>query len=39
MWIETKYGGSIDFAASKDPEVEKFEPEDIIIKTLRTIEL
>ena len=39
MWVETKDGGSIDFAASKDPEVGKFEPEDIIIKTLRTIKL
>ena len=39
MWVETKDKGSIDFAASKDPEVEKFEPEDIIIKTLRTIKL
>jgi hypothetical protein len=39
MWVETKDGGSIDFAAGKDPEVGKFEPEDIIIKTLRTIKL
>lgn len=39
MWVETKDGGSIDFTAGKDPEVGKFEPEDIIIKTLRTIKL
>lgn len=37
MWIETKTQGSIDYAASKDPEVSEYEPEDIIIKTLRTI--
>jgi hypothetical protein len=37
MWVETKTQGSIDYAASKDPEVSEYEPEDIIIKTLRTI--
>ena len=39
MWVETKTQGSIDYAASKDPEVSEYEPEDIIIKTLRTIVL
>lgn len=37
MWVETKTQGSIDYAASKDPEVSEYEPEDIIIRTLRTI--
>lgn len=37
MWVETKTQGSIDYTASKDPEVSEYEPEDIIIKTLRTI--
>ena len=37
MWVETKTQGSIDYAASKDPEVSEYESEDIIIKTLRTI--
>jgi len=37
IWVETKTQGSIDYAASKDPEVSEYEPEDIIIKTLRTI--
>jgi hypothetical protein len=39
FWVETKTQGSIDYAASKDPEVSEFESEDIIIKTLRTINL
>ena len=39
MWVETKTQGSIDYTASKDPEVSEYEPEDIIIKTLRTIVL
>lgn len=39
FWVETKTQGSIDYAASKDPEVNELEPEDIIIKTLRTIRL
>jgi len=39
FWVETKTQGSIDYAASKDPEVSELEPEDIIIKTLRTIKL
>ena len=39
FWVETHNQGSIDYAASKDPEVSKFEPEEIIIKTLRTIKL
>lgn len=39
FWVETKTQGSIDYAASKDPEVSELEPEDIIIKTLRTIRL
>jgi hypothetical protein len=39
FWVETHNQGSIDYAASKDPEVNKFEPEEIIIKTLRTIKL
>ena len=39
FWVETKTQGSIDYAASKDPAVNEFEPNDIIIKTLRTIRL
>ena len=39
FWVETKTQGSIDYAASKDPEVSEFESEDIIIKTLRTINI
>ena len=39
FWVETKTQGSIDYAASKDLEVSELEPEDIIIKTLRTIRL
>ena len=39
FWVETKTQGSIDYAASKDPEVSELESEDIIIKTLRTINL
>jgi len=39
FWVETKTQGSIDYAASKDPDVSELEPEDIIIKTLRTIRL
>jgi hypothetical protein len=39
FWVETLTQGSIEYAASKDPEVSKFEPEEIIIKTLRTIKL
>ena len=39
FWVETLSQGSIEYAASKDPEVSKFEPEEIIIKTLRTIKL
>jgi len=39
FWVETHNQGSIDYAASKDPEASKFEPEEIIIKTLRTIKL
>jgi hypothetical protein len=37
FWVETHTHESIEFAASKDPEVAKFEPNEIIIKTLRTI--
>ena len=37
FWVETRSQGSIDYAASKDPAVSEFEPNDIIIKTLRTI--
>ena len=37
FWVETRSQGSIDYAASKDPSVSEFEPNDIIIKTLRTI--
>lgn len=39
FWVETHSQESIEFAASKDPEVAKFEPNEIIIKTLRTIKL
>jgi hypothetical protein len=39
MWVEALSQGSIEYAASKDPEVNKFEPEEIIIKTLRTIKI
>lgn len=39
FWVETRSQGSIDYAASKDPSVSEFEPNDIIIKTLRTIKL
>jgi hypothetical protein len=39
FWVETRSQGSIDYAASKDPAVSEFEPNDIIIKTLRTIRL
>ena len=39
FWVETKTQGSIDYAASKDPDVSELEEEDIIIKTLRTIRL
>ena len=39
FWVETRSQGSIDYAASKDPAVSEFEPNDIIIKTLRTIKL
>jgi len=39
FWVETRSQGSIDYAASKDPAVNEFEPNDIIIKTLRTIKL
>jgi hypothetical protein len=39
FWVETLTQGSIEYAASKDSEVSKFEPEEIIIKTLRTIKL
>jgi len=39
FWVETLSQESIEYAASKDPEVSKFEPEEIIIKTLRTIKL
>jgi hypothetical protein len=39
MWVETLSQGSIDYAASKDPEVSKLKSEEIIIKTLRTIKL
>jgi hypothetical protein len=39
FWVETLTQGSIEYTASKDEEVSKFEPEEIIIKTLRTIKL
>jgi hypothetical protein len=39
MWVETLNQGSIDYAASKDPEVSKLKSDEIIIKTLRTIKL
>jgi hypothetical protein len=39
MWVETLSQGSIDYAASKDPEVSELKSEEIIIKTLRTIKL
>jgi hypothetical protein len=39
FWVETLTQGSIEYAASKDSEISKFEPEEIIIKTLRTIKL
>jgi hypothetical protein len=39
MWVETLNQGSIDYAASKDPEVSKLKSNEIIIKTLRTIKL
>jgi len=39
FWVETLSQGSIEYAASKDKDVAKFEPEEIIIKTLRTIKL
>jgi hypothetical protein len=37
FWVETRNQGSVDYAASKNPAVSEFEPNDIIIKTLRTI--
>jgi hypothetical protein len=39
MWVETLNQGSIDYAASKDPEVSKLKSDEVIIKTLRTIKL
>lgn len=34
MWIETKNGSSVDFEVAKDPEISKYESDEISIKTI-----
>ena len=37
LWIESKNGSSIDFEVAKDPEISKFEANEIIIKVINTV--
>lgn len=39
LWIESKNGSSIDFEVAKDPEISKFEANEIIIKNIYTVTL
>jgi len=37
MWIETKNGSSVDFEVAKDPEISKYEADEISIRTIYTV--
>jgi len=37
LWIESKNGSSIDFEVAKDPEISKFEANEIVIKVIHTV--
>jgi len=37
LWIESKNGSSIDFEVAKDPEISKFEANEIIIKVVHSV--
>lgn len=37
MWIETKNGSSVDFEVAKDPEISKYNADEISIRTIYTV--
>jgi hypothetical protein len=37
MWIETKNGSSVDFEVAKDPEISKYQADEIAIRTIYII--
>ena len=37
LWIESKNGSSVDFEVAKDPEINKFEANEIIIKVVYSV--
>jgi hypothetical protein len=37
MWIETKNGSSVDFEVAKDPEISKYQADEITIRAIYTI--
>ena len=37
LWVESKNGSSIDFEVAKDPEINKFEANEIVIKVIYTV--
>jgi hypothetical protein len=37
LWIETKNGSSVDFEVAKDPEISKYEANEIAIRSIYTI--
>jgi hypothetical protein len=37
LWIESKNGSSVDFEVAKDPEISKYEANEIVIKVIHTI--
>jgi hypothetical protein len=37
LWVESKNGSSIDFEVAKDPEISKFEANEIVIKVIYTV--
>jgi hypothetical protein len=37
MWIETKNDSSVDFEVAKDPEISKYEADEISIRTIYTV--
>ena len=39
LWIESKNGSSIDFEVAKDPEISKYEANEIVIKSIYTVTL
>jgi hypothetical protein len=37
LWIESKNGSSIDFEVAKDPEISKFEANEIVIRNIYSV--